>query len=323
MISRRYLLAATAAAIALAAPTSASAQTFPNKPIKIVVAVAPGGPMDTMARVIAQHMQIRLGQPVIVENRPGAGTTIGAKAVATAEPDGYTLLWGTLASVAIAPALYKDLDYDPKAFVPVAMIAEFPMVLVTPVSLPAKTLTEFVTYAKANRGKLNFGGSLGTPPQLIGVMFNKVADLGMTYIPYKGGAPSIADLMTGRLQMQFDALSLLLPLVKEGKLRAIAVTTPSRWPGLPDIPTLREAGYTDLPGSPWGSLMAPPKTPAHVVDKLNATVNDVLNTPDVKASLTKLNMVPRPMTPQDFTAVLAKEVPVWTAVVKASGAKAH
>ena len=224
MIRKRSLLLSLAAsALALAAPLPAAAQSYPDKPVRLIVAVAAGGPMDTMARAIAQQMQTRLGQPVIVENRPGAGTTIGAKAVVNAEPDGLTLLWGTLSMVAIAPVLYKDLDFDPKALVPVAMVAEFPSVMVIPPSLPANTMAEFIAYAKANRGKLNYGGSLGTPPQLMGAMFNKVADLGMTYVPYRGGAPSIPDLIAGRLHMQYDALTLLVPLIKDGKLRALAV----------------------------------------------------------------------------------------------------
>ena len=196
MIHKRSLLLSLAAfALALAAPGPAAAQNYPDKPVRLIVTVAAGGPMDTMARAVAQQMQTRLGQPVVVENRPGAGTTIGAKAVVNAEPDGLTLLWGTLSMVAIAPVLYKDLDFDPKALVPVALVAEFPSVMVIPTSLPASTMAEFIAYAKANRGKLNYGGSLGTPPQLMGAMFNKVADLGMTYVPYRGGAPSIPDLI--------------------------------------------------------------------------------------------------------------------------------
>src|SRR5262245_9088145 len=243
MIPKRTLLTSLAAsALALAVHTQASAQAYPDKPIKIIVTVAPGGPMDTIARFVGQQMQVRLGQPVVVENRPGAGATLGAKAVATAPADGYTLMWGTLSVVAIAPALYKDPGYDPKAFVPAAMVAEFPHVMVISPSVPANNMPEFLAYATANRGQLNFGGSLGTPPQLLGSMFSKVADLGMTYVPYKGGAPSIPDLLAGRLQMQFDALTLLQPLIKEGKVRALAVASDKRWPGLPDVPTLAEAG---------------------------------------------------------------------------------
>ena len=250
-------------ALAFAAPGPLAAQSYPDKPIKIIVTVAAGGPMDTIARFVGQQMQARLGQPVVVENRPGAGSTFGGKAVASAEPDGSTLMWGTLSVIAIAPALYKDPGYDPKALLPWSvLVAEFPHVVVIPTSLPAKTMAEFVAYAKAHPGEMNFGGSLGTPPQLMGSMFSKVAGLGMTYVPYKGGAPSLADLMTGRLHMQFDALTLLQPLVKDGKLRALAVTTPTRWPDLPDVPTMREAGFADFPGNPWAGIMAPPNTPA-------------------------------------------------------------
>jgi tripartite-type tricarboxylate transporter receptor subunit TctC len=156
---RTLLLSIVASALAFAAPGLLAAQNYPDKPVKIIVAVAAGGPMDTMARAVAQQMQMKLGQPVVVENRPGAGTTIGAKAVFTADPDGYTLLWGTLSMVAIAPVIYKDLDFDPKQLMPVALVAEFPSVLVVPPGLPVNTLAEFVAYAKANRGKLNYGGS--------------------------------------------------------------------------------------------------------------------------------------------------------------------
>jgi len=320
---RRFFLALTAAALAFAAPGQTAAQTYPDKPIKIIVAVAAGGPMDTMARAIAQQMQARLGQPVFVENRPGAGTTIDAKAAANAEPDGLTLLWGTLSMVAIAPVLYKDIDYDPKVLVPVALVAEFPSVMVIPPSLPANTMAEFIAYAKTNRGKLNFGGSLGTPPQLMGAMFNKVADLGMTYVPYRGGAPSLPDLMTGRLHMQFDALTLLQPLVQEGKLRALAVQTPQRWPGLPNVPTLREVGFADFPGNAWAGIMAPPKTPPHIVAKLNATINDILRSAEAKTSLDKLNVLLRPGSPREFSTFIAEQTPKWADMVRESGAMAQ
>jgi len=323
MMNRRTLVATMAAALGSAATVPAFAQQYPDKPIKIIVTVAAGGPMDTIARVVGQQMQMRLGQPVIVENRPGAGSTLGAEAVATAAPDGSTLMWGTLSPIAIAPALYKDLKYDPKAFVAAGLIAEFPHVMVIPTGIPAKTLAEFIAYAKERRGTLNFGGSLGTPPQLMGTMFNKVADLGMVYVPYRGGAPSIPDLMSGRLQMQFDALTLLQPLVKDGKLRALAVTTPTRWPGLPDVPTLRESGFADFPGNPWAGIMAPPKTPQPIVDKLNVTINEILKSPEALESLARLNVLPRPGTPQEFAAFVAQQTPIWTEMVKESGATAQ
>ena len=312
-----------ATALAFASGCSATAQSYPDKPVKIIVAVAAGGPMDTMARAVAQQMQMKLGQPVVVENRPGAGTTIGAKAVFTAEPDGYTLLWGTLSMVAIAPVIYKDLDFDPKQLVPVALVAEFPSVLVVPPSLPVNTLAEFVAYAKANRGKLNYGGSLGTPPMLMGMKFNKKADLGMTYVPYRGGAPSIPDLIAGRLHMQWDALTLLVPLIREGKLKGLAVQASQRWPALPDVPTLSEAGLADFPGNAWAGIMAPPKTPQPIVAKINATINEILQSPETKAALANLNVLLRPGTPQDFAAFMAKETPAWSEMARESGATAH
>jgi tripartite-type tricarboxylate transporter receptor subunit TctC len=313
------LLSLLAFVFALASP--AAAQNYPDKPIKIIVAVAAGGPMDTMARAVAPQLQAKLGQPVVVENRPGAGTTIGAKAVVTAEPDGYTLLWGTLSMIAISPVLFK-LDYDPNTLVPVALIAEFPSVLVVPPGLPVKNMAEFITYAKAHRGQLNYGGSLGTPPMLMGYQFNKMADLGMTYVPYKGGAPSIPDLIAGRLHMQFDALTLLVPLIKEGKLRAIAVQGNERWHDLPDVPTLKELGYGDFPGNAWAGIMAPPKTPQPIVDKLNATVNEILKSPETKAALDKLNVLLLPRSTAEFSTYIAREVPPWTSMVRESGAKA-
>jgi tripartite-type tricarboxylate transporter receptor subunit TctC len=320
---RVLLLSIAASAIAFAEAGSAAAEAYPDKPIHIIVTVAAGGPMDTIARFVGQQMQTRLGQPVVVENRPGAGSTLGGKAVASADPDGSTLMWGTLSVTAIAPALYKEPGYDPKAFAMIGMVAEFPHVVVIPPSLPAKTMAEFVAYAKAHRGEMNFGGSLGTPPQLLGSMFNKVAGLGMTYVPYKGGAPSLADLMTGRLHMQFDALTLLQPLVKDGKLRALAVLTPQRWPGLPDVPTLREAGYADFPGNPWAGLMGPPGTPRPVIDKLNATLNDILRSQEAQQSLAKLNVLLRPGSPQEFAAFVGKEAPIWAEMVRESGATAQ
>lgn len=315
------MFALIAAALSFTNPSSA--QTYPDKPLKLIVTVAAGGPMDTIARVVADQLQAKLGQPVIVENRPGAGSTLGAKAVAGSPPDGYTLMWGTLSAIAIAPVLYKDPGYDPKAFIPAALVAEFPHVMVISPTVPANTMAEFLAYAKANRGKMNFGGSLGTPPQLLGAMFSKVADLGMTYVPYKGGAPSIPDLLAGRLQMQFDALTLLQPLIKEGKLRALAVVSNTRWPYLPDVPTLAETGFKDFPGNPWAGIMAPPGTPAAIVTKLNAVTNEILRSPDTKASLVRLNVLLRPSSIGEFAAFVAQQTPVWTEMVRTSGATAE
>jgi tripartite-type tricarboxylate transporter receptor subunit TctC len=215
------------------------------------------------------------------------------------------------------------LDYDPNTLVPVALVAEFPSVLVVPPSLPVNTLAEFIAYARAHRGELNYGGSLGTPPMLMGFEFNKMAGLGMTYVPYKGGAPSMPDLIAGRLHMQFDALTLLVPLVKQGKLKALAVQGNERWHDLPDVPTLKEAGFADFPGNAWAGIMAPPKTPQPIVQKLNATVNDILRSPETKAALDKLNVLLLPRSTAEFSTYIAREAPPWTKMTRESGAKAQ
>jgi len=320
MTPKRFLLSAVVAALCLPAAGSASAQTYPDRPIKIIVAVAPGGPMDTMARFTAQQMQESLGQPVVVENRAGAGGTIGAKSVATAEPDGYTFLWGTLQAVTIAPTLYKKLDYDPAAFVPVGLVMHLPSVFVVPVQVPANTVSEFVTFAKNSREKLNFGGSLATPPQLMGLLFNKINGLDIVYVPYKGAAPSLGDLISARTHMAFDGLVTLHPLIREGKLRPLAVTGATRSPTLPDVPTMIESGYPDFPQDPWAGLLAPAGTPAHVVTKVNAAVNAALKSEEVRAQLARLSLVPAGGSPEDFAAVIKRDKPKWAEIVKLSGA---
>jgi tripartite-type tricarboxylate transporter receptor subunit TctC len=191
----------------------ASAQSYPEKPIKLIVPFPPGGPMDTMARLVAHHVSLKFKQTVVVENRGGAGGTLGTAAGAAADPDGYTLLWGSSGTLAIAPALYKSLSFDPKALVPVALVAKLPHALVVPPDVPANTVQELVAYMKANPGKLNFGASLGTPPHLMGALFTAKTGADVTYIPYKGAAPAVSDLLGGRTEFTFDALTILYPLV--------------------------------------------------------------------------------------------------------------
>jgi tripartite-type tricarboxylate transporter receptor subunit TctC len=258
----------------------------------------------------------------VVENRPGAGSTLGGKAVATADPDGSTLMWGTLSVTAIAPALYKDPGYDPKAFTMVGLVAEFPHVVVIPTSLPAKTMAEFIAYAKAHPGEMNFGGSLGTPPQLMGSMFSKVAGLGMTYVPYKGGAPSLADLMTGRLHMQFDALTLLQPLVKDGKLRALAVTTPKRISMLPDVPTTAEQGMPGYEVASMFGVLVPAGTPKLIVDRLNAELAKILASPEAQEQLLQQGAYAVQTTPEQAVARLHQEIVMWAKVIKDANIKA-
>jgi tripartite-type tricarboxylate transporter receptor subunit TctC len=307
--------------LALGAVGSAAAQSYPSKPIKLIVPVAAGGPLDTLARLASDKISAKLGQPVIVENRAGAGTSIGARIVATAEPDGYTLLWASSATLAILPALYTKLDFDPKTFVPVALVAKLPHVLVVPPEMPAKTVQELAAYAKAHPGQLNYGASLGTPPHLMGAMFAKMSGADLTFIPYKGAAPSITDLLGGQTQLTFDALMTLMPLIQEGKLRALAITSPTRWPGLPDVPTMAEAGFPGFPGDSWNGVVAPAGTPAAIVNKLNAAINEGMGTADVKETMTKLVAVPSLGSPRDFAAWIASQSPIWAEMVKVAGAR--
>ena len=320
MISKRTFLSTLAAGGLTLAVRPAAAQSYPERPIKLIVPFAPGGPMDTMARLVGQQLNTALGQPVIVENRAGAGGALGSKAVAIADPDGYTLLWGSSGTMSILPELNKKLDYDPKAFVPVALVALLPHVFVVPPAVPAKTVKEFVAYAKANPGKLNFGASLGTPPHLMGALFKSLADLDITFIPYKGAAPSITDLMGGQTHLQFDALTTLYPLIAEGKLRALAVTSAQRWPALPDVPTMIESGYPTFPQNAWSGVVAPAGTPTAIVAKLNAAINGGLKTEDAKVSLMKFSAITQPGTPAEFSTFIAEQSPKWAELVRLSGA---
>jgi tripartite-type tricarboxylate transporter receptor subunit TctC len=323
MLSRRLLLAA-AIACGAGIASQATAQTYPDKPIKLVVPFPPGGPIDTMARVTAQDISTSLGQQVIVENRPGAGSTIGTKAVMAAEPDGYTLLFGSSGSLGVAPALYPSLEISPlKQFVPVATTSLLPHVMVVGPSVPAKTVAEFVAYAKANPNKLNYGAGLGTPPHLLSTLFKTKAGLDVTYIPYKGSAQSVTDLLGGQTHFTIDGMLILIPQIKQGKLRPLAVARPERWPDLPDVPTFIESGFPDLNIDAWTGVVAPRGTPPQIVAKLNAAINDGLKTDRTRLALARFSALPKIGTPADFEAFLKSEMPRWAAMVKLSGAKAE
>jgi tripartite-type tricarboxylate transporter receptor subunit TctC len=325
MIGRRALLAcgiALGAACGVGLATQVCAQSYPDKPIKMIVPFPPGGPIDTMARLTAGDLGTRLGQQVIVENRPGAGSTIGFKAAAQAEPDGYALLFGSSGSLGVAPALYPSLDVDPlKYFTPVATTSLLPHVMVVGPSVPAKTVAEFVAYARANPGKLNYGAGLGTPPHLLSTLFKTQAGLDVTYVPYKGSAPSVTDLLAGQTHFTIDGMLILIPQIKQGKLRALAVGRPERWPDLPDVPTFPESGFPDLIIDAWTGVVAPKGTPAPVVAKLNGLINEGLRTQEIKTALDRFSALPKAGTPADFDAFLRDQLPKWAAMVKLAGAK--
>jgi tripartite-type tricarboxylate transporter receptor subunit TctC len=316
------LICTIAAAMLCAMPAGyAVAQTYPDRAIKIIVPFPPGGPTDVMGRLVAQILQSGLGQSVVVENRPGAGGTIGAKAVATADADGYTLLYGSTSTLAIGPALYKNLD-PAKAFAPVAMVSDVPFVLVVGPDVPVKSVQELVAYAKANPGKLNFSSAgNGTPPHLTGELFKSATGANIVHIPYKGGAPSITDVISGQVQMTFETTSVLLPLIREGKLRALAVTSAARQPQLPDVPTLIESGLTGFLANSWTGVVAPAGTPADAIVKLNAAINEGLRQPATRASFEKLGVEIKIGSPQDFAAQIGSELQKWSAIIQSSGAK--
>jgi tripartite-type tricarboxylate transporter receptor subunit TctC len=302
----------------------AASQHYPNRAIKMIVPFPPGGPIDTMGRLIAHELSTKLGQEVVIENRPGAGSTLGSKAAASADPDGYTLLFGSSGSLAVAPALYTKLNIDPlKLFTPVASVSLLPHVLVVAPSVPGKTVQEFVAYAKANPGKLNYGAGLGTPPHLLSTLLKAKAGIDVTYIPYKGSAASITDLLAGQTHFTIDGLVVLYPLIKEGKLRALGVARGERWPTLPEVPTLVESGYPDFTHDAWTGVVAPAGTPRNVVAALNQAINEGLQSAAMKKNLTQFSAIAKAGTPQDFAAFMGSELPKWAEIVKLSGATAE
>jgi tripartite-type tricarboxylate transporter receptor subunit TctC len=314
---RRLVLSSLAASI-----TSASAQAYPSRPIRMIVPFPPAGPIDTMARLLGEQLSARFGQQVFIDNRPGAGSTLGTKAAAAAEPDGYTLLFGSSGSLAVAPALYANYDLDiRKAFVPVGTVALLPHVLVVGSGVPARTVAELIAYAKANPGRLNYGAPLGTPPHLLSTLFKTKAGIDVVYVPYKGSAATVTDLLSGQTQFTIDGLTGLLPLIQDGKLRALAMARAQRWPQLPDVPTLVESGFPDFTVDAWTGVAAPAGTPAAVVAALNRAINESLDTAEAKAGLARFSAIAQTGSPQEFAAWIASELPKWAAIVKLSGAR--
>jgi tripartite-type tricarboxylate transporter receptor subunit TctC len=321
MIAKRTLSALLIASILACVAADAHAQTYPSRPIKMIVPFTPGSPVDVMGRLVADHLSARLGQPVVIDNRPGAGTTLGTKAAAAAEPDGYTLLFNS-SSIVVAPAMYKNLDYDPlKSFAAVANVAFSDWVMVVPPSVPARSVQEFVAYAKANPGKLNFGFGQGTAPQLVGEWLKVKTGIDLASVPYKGGALAVTDMLGDRIHLNIGTTATLLPLVQERKVRAIAVWGEKRYPELPDVPTMIESGFPGISLGFWVGLVAPAGTPAPIIDKLNGEINAALGLPAMKASMAKLGLEGRPGTPQQFGAFLADELPKWAEIVRLAGVK--
>jgi tripartite-type tricarboxylate transporter receptor subunit TctC len=320
MLYRRTFL--TASVTALALPAHAQAP-WPSKPIKLVVPYAPGGSTDVVGRVIAEYLGQRLGQNIVVENRPGKGASIGTSQVAKAAPDGYTLLTSNISSFAIAPPLYGDLDYDPvNDFTHITLASFNPSVLVVNPSFPAKTLAEYVAYAKANPDKLAFATSgPGSSNHILGTMLGLVSNTKLVHIPYRGAGPAMQDVMAGNVPSMFDSLPSAAPHIKAGKVRALAVSGAERNPSFPDVPTMKEQGYPALVSYSWFGLSGPAKLPAPIVERLAAEMQVVLKNPDVIKRWQEIGAESSTMTPAEYTAFVKTELEKATAAVKASGAK--
>ena len=310
---------AVAGALALA---PAYGNTYPERPIRVVVPFPAGGSTDLTARLLGERLGQALGQPIIIENRPGANGSIGADNVARANPDGYTLLFGTSGVLTINPSLYSTLRFNTlKDFAPVAVACFSRVVLVAKPSLPVKNLTELIQLAKTEPDALTFASTgTGSIAHLAGEMLNKRADIKLRHIPYKGASPAMQDLLGGRTDLMFDALVTSLPLIQAGKLKALAIPSPSRFPSLPDVPTFSEAGLPDFDVTVWNGFVAPTGTPPAIVEQLNHEINKILKNPDVQAQLLKQGLEPAPQSVAGFQSRLKNDLERWPAIVKSSGA---
>jgi tripartite-type tricarboxylate transporter receptor subunit TctC len=308
-----------ALALALAASYSISASAaddYPSRPIRIIVPYAPGGGADTVARIVARRVTDTIGQPLVIENRTGAGSILGTDAVAKAEPDGYTLLLGQSGPISINPAVYKDLRYDPvRDFAPVTMTTAYPYILVVNAKLPARSLPEFVALAKSQPGAMNYGTTgIGAANHLVAELFNGKAGLKMTHIPYRGTALAVGDLVAGQVTMVFGDPISVLPHMQSGSLRALAVTSLQRSAVAPEVPTVAESGFPGFDALAWHGILAPAKTPPAIVKKLNAEIVNALRHPETQALLVKQAMQTVGNTPEEFAAFIRNDIAVWKAV---------
>jgi tripartite-type tricarboxylate transporter receptor subunit TctC len=321
MITRRSFCLSLAA---LCICFNAAAQGYPSKPIRFVVPYPAGGPLDTVARLLGSKLAESMKQPVVVDNKPGAGGNIGAEFVARSAADGYTILMGAVATHAINPSLYASIPYDPvRDFIPVTQVASTPNVLVLNPSVPASSVQELIAYAKANPGRLNFGsGSTGSAGHLAGELFDTMAGVRMVHVPYKGAGPAMQDLIGGQIQLMFDNLASSLGQIKAGRVKALAVTTAKRTALAPELPTISESGLPGFDVSTWFGIFVPAKTPQAIVERLHAEFTRALALPEVREAMLKLGAEPVGNTPQEFAAYIRSEADKYAKLVKASGAKA-
>ncbi len=307
--------------VAAAAVDAVAADIYPAKPVKIVVPYTPGGGADILARTLAAALSPKLGQNVIVENRPGANTITGTEFVAHAAPDGYTLML-TPASFAINPSFYK-LPYDTvHGFAPVALVALVPLLLVTNPKLPVNSVTDLIALAKAQPGKLTFASyGSGSPAHLAGELFKSMTGVDMLHVPYKGSAPALSDIVAGHVSLSFSSMSPAVPLVKSGRLKAIAVTTPKRVSAMKEIPTVGESGVPGYEVQAWNGIVAPAGTPKDVVAKLNKAIADIVATGEFRERISAQGFEPDSSTPEDFRELIERDIGKWAKVIKESGAK--
>lgn len=324
-MDRRACLIALGTAPLLLNASGAAAQAFPARPIHMIVGFPPGGPNDIVARIVAQKLGEALGQNVVVENRPGAAGNIGTELTAKAAPDGYTLLMGSTGPQAINPAIYANLPFDVmRDLAPVALVAQIPSALVVNPSLPVQSVSELIALAKKQPGKLNYGsGGSGTTLHLSGELFASSAGVKLVHVPYKGTAPAIADVAGGQVEMIFAAIPSVLPLVNAGKLRMLAVTTRSRSPAVPNVPTVAESGLPGYEVTPWFGVFTTAGTPKPIVQRLSEEIRKVVGRADVQEAFAKQGTEPASSTPEEFQELLKAEIAKWSRVVKEAGITAN
>jgi len=320
MLRRSAMIVSFGVALLLGAAAIAFAADYPDHPIRVIVSVPAGGGVDTVTRIVTDKMRAELGQPVVVENKPGVSGSLAAETVSKADPDGYTLLASQPAPITTALFLYKSLNYTPADLVPVAIMSHVPNVVLVRKDFPAKTVQELIAYAKANPGKINYASQgVGTTSHTTAELFQFITGTKLTHVPYKGTAPAVNDLLAGNVDLMFNELATSIELHKSGQARILAVTVKDRVPALPDIPTLEEVGVHGCISDTWHAITAPPKTPPEIVAKLNAAANAAMRDPGLREHFAALNIGPGGGTPAEASAFVKEETQRWGDVIRKAG----